>query len=311
MPVRRPDAVARGVAPADDDDVLAARVEGGGVIDPVARHAAVLLCQVVHRVVDAVQVAARQREVAGEGGSGAEHHGVERVEHGHGHRPAEVGVRHEADPLGFQHGQPPGDKRLRQLEVRYPVAQQAAHPVVPLEDDHAVPGAVELIGAGQPRRAGPDDGDRRACPHGRRLRSHPAFRKRPLDDGLLDVFDGHGCVSEAEHTGALARGGADASGELGEVVRGAQPVVCGTPLVSVNQIVPVRDQVAERASGLAERDPAIHAPRRLLLQGHLRERQVHFVVILHTLRHGAACWPSVRIVDKSGRFSHGALQVER
>src|SRR5688500_11782614 len=45
-----------------------------------------------------------------------------------------------------------------------------------------------------------------------------------------------------------------------------QPLDRGLPVVAINQIVPVRYQVAERAALVTERDAAVHAARRLTRQ---------------------------------------------
>ena len=77
-------------------------------------------------------------------------------------------------------------------------------------------------------------------------------------------------VGDGQHAGGLARRGTQPAGELGEVVGGVQPVARGVPPAAPNQVVPFRDEVAERAarsSRVAERDSAVHAPARLL--GHL------------------------------------------
>ena len=52
-----------GVAAADDDDVLAGR-EDRRAVDRIARRRAILLDQIVHREMDAVELAARHRQVA-------------------------------------------------------------------------------------------------------------------------------------------------------------------------------------------------------------------------------------------------------
>ena len=64
---------------------------------------------------------------------------------------------------------------------------------------------------------------------------------------------------DAEHARLLAQCRADASGHFGEVVGGGQTIVGVLPLLLTNQIVELGDDVAERASGHAERSAAIHA----------------------------------------------------
>src|SRR6185312_4230112 len=71
---------------------------------------------------------------------------------------------------------------------------------------------------------------------------------------------------DAEHTSGLARRRAQPTGELREVVRGVQPLDGLTPVAFPRQVVPLRDQVAERATVVAERNTAVHAASGLLLQ---------------------------------------------
>ena len=155
---------------------------------------------------------------------------------------------------------------LLHLELGDAVAQQAADAVGPLEHHHRVTGAGELLGGGQPGRAGADDGDLLAGQLVGRQRHDPALVEGVVDDLDLDLLDGHRVLVDAEHAGRLARRRAQPTGELREVVGGVQPLDRVAPVVAVDQVVPVGDQVAERAAVVAERDAAVHAPRRLLAQ---------------------------------------------
>ena len=98
------------------------------------------------------------------------------------------------------------------------------------------------------------------------LRRDPALVPRPVDDLDLDLLDRDRVGVDAEHARRLARRRAQPAGELGEVVRGVQPVDRVAPVVAVDEVVPVGDQVAERAAVVAERDAAVHAPPGLGLQ---------------------------------------------
>ena len=71
---------------------------------------------------------------------------------------------------------------------------------------------------------------------------------------------------DRQHARRLARRRAQLPGELREVVGGVQAVAGRRPVADPHQVVPLRDQVPERAAGgtrVTERDPAVHAPRRL------------------------------------------------
>ena len=125
------------------------------------------------------QVAARDRQVAGLGRAAAEADGVELVQELLGRDVhADVDARPEDDPLGLHLLEPAVEEALLHLEVGDAVAEQAADPVVALEDRDGVPGAGELLGAGQAGGAGADDGHRLAGPDLGRLRGRPSPRPR-------------------------------------------------------------------------------------------------------------------------------------
>ena len=87
-----------------------------------------------------------------------------------------------------------------------------------LDDDDVVPGARELLRAGEPGGAGADDGDPLAGAVRRDLRLDPALRPALVDDRALDGLDGHRLVGDVERAARLAGRRADAAGELREVV---------------------------------------------------------------------------------------------
>jgi hypothetical protein len=139
---------------------------------------------------------------------------------------------------------------------------------VPLEHRDQVADAIELMGAGEATRARAHDGYAAAGAPVRHLGLHPALLERVVDDGALDVLDGDRLGVDAESARALARRRAHAARELGEVV-GLQELVEGLfPVALVHQVIPLGDDVAERAAvlGLAEGDATVHASGRLLLQ---------------------------------------------
>ncbi len=83
------------------------------------------------------------------------------------------------------------------------------------------------------------------------MRGHPSLVPGAVDDLDLDLLDRDGWLVDAEHAGRLARRRAQPPGELGEVVGGVQPIDRVTPVTAVDEIVPVGDQVAERAAVVA------------------------------------------------------------
>src|SRR5690242_3728119 len=121
----------------------------------------------------------------------------------------------------------------------------------------------------------------------RHMRLDPAFLPRTVDNRTLDRFDRDGIVVDVQRAGSLAWGWADAASELWEVVGGMQHPDRVLPLMPIDQIVPVRDQVVDRTALVAERDAAIHATRCLLGQLVLRQ-------LLQELRPRLA--PDVRLI---------------
>src|SRR5207244_2433202 len=99
--------------------------------------------------------------------------------------------------------------------------------------------------------------------HSRGLRTNPAFGETTLDDGLLDLLDGHRRLINAEHARGFARRRTDAPGELRKIIRRVQHADSFSPPAPVHQIVPVRNDVVHRAAGMAEGYAAIHAARAL------------------------------------------------
>src|SRR5690606_37687518 len=191
------------------------------------------------------------------------------LELGPGHVDADIGRRDELDAFGLHDGQAAIDDLLLELEVGDPVAQQAADAIVSLVQRNLVARTAQLLCRGQPRRTRADDGD--AAP-GRllgRADLHPTFFERAFDDLALDLLDRDGVVVDRQDAGALARRGAEATGELGEVVGRLEREMGLVPTIAVHEIVPIRDAIPERAALLAERNAAIHAasalrPRLLL-----------------------------------------------
>src|SRR4029453_8867117 len=142
--------------------------------------------------------------------------------------------------------EPGVDLPLLELEVGDAVAQQAADPVLLLEQHDLVAGAVQLLRRRHARGAGADHRDLAAAAPGGRLGSDPALGEAALGDRLLDELDRDRVVVDAEHARRLARRGTDAAGELGEVVGAVQALERLAPLAAVHEIVPVGNDVPER-----------------------------------------------------------------
>ena len=178
----------------------------------------------------------------------------------------------ELGALGLHLGDAPLEVALLHLELGDAVAQQPADAIGALEHDRVVAGACQLLSGGKTGRTGADHDDALAGLDARQLRLDPALVPRPIDDLDLDLLDGHRVGVDAQHARRLARRRAQPAGELGEVVGRVQAVDGVAPVLAVDEVVPVGNQVAERAAVVAERDAAVHAPPGLGL--HLVEWEV-------------------------------------
>ena len=85
-----------------------------------------------------------------------------------------------------------------------------------------------------------------------------------------------GLSLDVEGAAGLAGRGADAAGEFREIVGGVQRLRRGAPLVAIDQIVPVGDQIVDRAALVTEGNAAIHAARRLLADLGIGQRMDEF-----------------------------------
>ena len=167
------------------------------------------------------------------------------------------------------------------------------------------PARVSCWAAARPGRARTDDGDGLSGQLVRRQRHHPAFVEGLVDDLDLDLLDRHRVLVDAEHARRLARRRAQPAGELREVVGGVQPFDRVAPTVPAHQVVPFRDQVAQRTTVVAERDTAVHAARRLLAQGLVVEVLVDLVPVAQPQRDRPALrqFPMC-VLQEAARISH-------
>ena len=276
------------------------------------RHAALHLgdgavadVEVVHRGVDAGELAAGDRHLAFFARSHREDHGVVLVgELASVDIDADFDVVAELDPLGLEHRHPAVDDRLRQLGVGHPVTAHAAGRLVALIDDDVIAGAAKLLGAGEPGRPRADDRDRLAGRLGERRGLDPALGEAALDDRQLDLLDRHRVVVDVEHAGGLARRRADATGQLGKVVGPVKLVERLSPAALIDEVVPLRDQVAERAAVVAERDAAVHAARTLVLQDLVGLDELDRPVVAAALFRIALAEVDTAVLEESPRITH-------
>jgi len=237
---------------------------GDLALDSVARSHLVALSQVGHRIVDTPIASPRNRQIARDGGPSTYQYGVES-----GPKVVPLDVfsdlngRAETRALGRHLLHTTVDVNLLHLKVGHAVSHQAAESVVLLVHRDRVASAGELLRCRQTRGSGAHNGDRPPGLARRLKRLHATAFESLVNDRDLDVLDGHRGLVDAQHATRFARRRANAAGKLREVVGRVQPVKRVVPLAAPYEVVPLRDEVAQRASLMAERDAAVHAASRL------------------------------------------------
>ena len=318
--MRVPDAVGAGVAAADHDHVLAGRgdhVHGrrrcaDDLRPELARHPAVALVQVLHREVHAVELAAGDGEIARHPRADGEDDGVMLLAQLlRGHVDADVDAVAEDDALRLELLHAPLDEPLLDLEVGHAEAHETAGRLVALVDRDRMAGARQLLRAREPRGAGTDDCHAPAAARASGLRDDPALVPGAVHDRDLDLLDRH-CVAlvDLEDARGLARRGAETARELGEVVRPVELLDRLAPAVAVDEVVPLRDQVAERAAVVAERHPALHAARALLLQHRQLDRAHELAVVADPLARVALGLLDPPVLEEAAELAHHAASSD-
>src|SRR6516164_6269522 len=125
-----------------------------------------------------------------------------------------------------------------------------------------MPGSRQLLRTRKPRRTRAYDRDAFAAALRRQSRLDPAFPPAAVDNRAFDRLYGDRIVVNIERARRLARRRANASGELRKIVGRVQGFQRRPPLIAIDEVVPIRDQVVDRATFMAERNAAIHAASR-------------------------------------------------
>src|SRR5882762_5367425 len=325
VPVGSTDAVAARIPAADHDHVLAARPELAHA--RIARHALVLQWQELHREVHAVEIAPWDRQIARLLCAAGKRHGVELGHHFLGREGfggpigdvfpgtslADEDARTERHAFRFHLIDPAVDQPLLHLEIGYSVAQKTADPVVFFEHRDVVPGARELLGASEPGRTGAHHRDLLAGLVLGGLRFYPAFLERLVDDRVLDRLDADRVVVDSQYARFLARSRTDTAGEFGEIVGGMQRLDGVLPVLLVDEIVEIRNDVVDRAARHAKRGAAVHATCALDFRLLFGEAQDELPVVLFALLGLLVRFLEPLKLEKSRDFPHvrGRLALRR
>ncbi len=198
----------------------------------------------------------------------------------------------ERHALGFHLRHAAVDDVLFHLEVGDAITKQTAGLGEFFVDMDVVAGACELLRGREARGSGADDRDLLAGLDRGDLRLQPAIVPGTIHNGAFDGLDGDRVVVDVERAGRLAWRGADAAGELGEIVGRVQVARGFFPVALIDEVVEVRDLVVDRAARRARRhrtgavaigDAAIHAARGLIAGVLLAQGNDEFAIMLQTL----------------------------
>jgi hypothetical protein len=149
----------------------------------------------------------------------------------------------------------------------------------------------QLLRGRQSGRTGADDGDGLAGLDLRRLRHDPAFFPAFVDDRMLDRLDAHGVGIDVQRARGFTRGRTDAAGKIREVVGRVQDGQRLLPVAAVHQVVPVGNDVVDRAAGIAEGNAAVHAARALQAGLFVVESDDELAIMLETRLGGSLLPP--------------------
>ena len=305
VPDRGAEAVGAGVASADDHHALV--LGGDRWFGEVALLHLVRPGQVLHRLIDAAQLAPGHRQVAPRRGSAREHDRVVPEHFVDRHVLTDVRVHAELGALGAHLLDAAVEVPLLHLELGDAVSQQPTDAIGAFVDHDVVTGARELLRGGEAR--GPEPTTATRLPvrtSGTIGATQPSSHARSMISTSICLIVTGGSLIPSTHA-ASHGAGHRRPGELREVVRRVQTFARRLPLVAVHEVVPLGDQVPERTTRVAERDAAVHAPR--ALRPHLLRREVlvDLVPVEHAHRDRSPLRQLPLVLHEPRRLTHGLL----
>ena len=311
------DAVGARVAAANDDHVLAASMNRS-LIRLAVENGLGTRGEVVHREMHAVEIASFHRQIARLSRTGADHDRIEVLAQKLCFDVvADIRVADEFHAFLFhQLDATLDDFFLVELHVRNAVHEQAAGTIRTFEHRHRMTCAIQLSGRCKSRRTRADHSDFLAGAILGLFRNHPAFVPPLVDDGSLDRLDRNGRIVDSEHARPFARRGTHAAREFREVVGHVQAIERLTPQAAIDQIVPFRNHVVDRAAGshsadqlarVTERHAAVHAAGGLIAQTFVFHVVMEFFPVAHAFLRRAIDGQLAQVFDESGRLSHKSL----
>ena len=241
--------VGAGIAAADDDNVFPFGGDRFFILELAVQKAFRNAVQIVLGKVDALQLAAWDRQIARYGTACAEGDRVELFEqHFRRNFVPDFAVQLKFDTGGFQQLDAPFNQLFIQFHIGYAVHQKSAGAVGPFVDSDAVAGLIELVGTGQPGRTTADDGNFFAAADRWEVGFDVTFCKGCFDDILFKITDADRTAGQAGAAGSFAGSGTDVRGEFREIIGFIQAGIGKMVQSLINEVVEFRHQVMQRTA---------------------------------------------------------------
>ena len=193
----------------------------------------------------------------------------------------------ENNSFFFELSQPAVDYVFIQFEIRNAVTQQSADAVVFFKNSNGVSFAVELLSGSQSCWTGTNHSHFfTRSGFGRSSLDHP-FYESHFGNSCFVFTNGYRCLTQIEYARFFARCRTNSSGKIREIIGFMQHFNGFFPSSLVNQILPFRHFVAERACPVTKRNAAIHAARCLQFAVFLIKCLLHFSEIINSFENRA------------------------
>src|ERR1700687_5150531 len=300
-------AVRAGIAAANDDHPLARRENFDTCVDRVAVASLVLLREEFHRIVNPLQFASGNFQITWMLGAARQDDSIEFTTQIFDRDVvAHLSVRNKFHALGGHLLEAAIDDVLFQLELGDAITKQSTDAICFFVDHNRMPGATQLLRRGQSCRTRTHDRDFLSGAKFRRLWSKPTLQKSAFHDVFFVLLDRDWRLVDTQHTRGFTGSGANSAGELGKIICGVQLADGFLPASAIDKIVPVRNEIADRASGLAEWNAAIHAASALLAQLFFWKILIDLKPVVDPLVHWPAWSQFPRVVHEARGLAHVA-----
>ena len=151
------------------------------------------------------------------------------------------------------------DQLLLELEVGNTVTKQATNTIVFLVNRDVMSSTRKLLSTGETGGTRSHNRYTFACSGLWRLGRYPPFGPGFVDNCVLNGFDSNSVIVNVQRTSGFTRSRTNSPGELRKIIGRVQYINRPTPVLVINQIVPVGDDVVDGAPVVTKGDATVHA----------------------------------------------------